>query len=123
MLRFLLADDYEIMRKGLKQILLEGYPSAYIEEVADASQLLSKAIESHWDLVMTDLNMPGGGGLNALKLIRMQKKELPVLVISIHPPEQYAHHVLQAGANGYLSKYLSPDKILATVQNLLSGKQ
>lgn len=123
MLRVLIADDHTVVRRGLKQILLEGFPLAEVEEVADAEELVKKIIQSTWDLVISDLSMPGRSGLEALQQIKQIQPKLPVLILSIHPEEQYAIRVLRAGAAGYLSKDMAPDELVIAVQKVLMGKK
>lgn len=123
MFRVLIADDHTVVRRGLRQILLEGFPSAYVEEVADAEELIKKIIQSSWDLVISDLSMPGRSGLEALQQIKQIQPKLPVLILSIHPEEQYAVRVLRAGASGYLSKDMAPDELVVAVQKVMLGKK
>lgn len=121
-MRFLIADDHTIVRRGLRQILLEGFPDAEIEEVPDAEELIKKTIQSDWDIIISDLSMPGRSGLEALQQIKQIKPRIPVLILSIHPEEQYALRVLKAGAAGYLSKDLAPDELVNAVNRVLLGK-
>ena len=123
MLRILVADDHEIVRRGLKQILLEGFPIVQIEEAADTDILLEKAIQEDWDLIITDISMPGGSGLDALGKIKLQKRLLPILVVSTYSEEVYGRHVIMAGANGYLSKNTVPDRLVQAVKMVLAGEK
>ncbi|MBX2889155.1 MAG: response regulator transcription factor [Ferruginibacter sp.] len=123
MQRILIADDHSVVRKGLRQILLEGFPSAVIEEVADAEDMIKKVIAADWDVVISDLSMPGRSGLEALQQIKQIQPKLPVLILSIHPEEQYAIRVLKSGAAGYLSKDLAPEELVNAVQRVMLGKK
>jgi DNA-binding NarL/FixJ family response regulator len=123
MLRILIADDHTVVRKGLKQILLDEFSSAVIEEVADAEALIKKVMSSQWDVVISDLSMPGRSGLDALQQIKLSHPKLPVLILSIHPEEQYALRALKSGAAGYLSKDTAPDELVKAVQKVLLGKK
>ncbi len=123
MLRILIADDHTVVRKGLKQILLEEFPSSVIEEVSDAEQLIQKVMTAQWDVVVSDLSMPGRSGLDALHQVKHSHPDLPVLILSIHPEEHYALRVLKAGASGYLSKDSAPDELVKAVQRVLLGKK
>lgn len=123
MIKILIADDHTVVRKGLRQILLEGFPAAYIEEVGDAEEMIKKVINSEWDVVISDLSMPGRSGLEALQQIKQINARLPVLILSIHPEEQYALRVLKAGASGYLSKDMAPDELVNAVQRVMLGKK
>ena len=123
MLRILVADDHEIVRRGLKQILREGFPIVQIEEASDTEILLKKAIQEDWDLIITDITMPGGSGLDALGKIKLQKRSLPILVVSTYPEDQYSRHVIMAGANGYISKNAVPDRLVQAVKMVLAGEK
>lgn len=123
MFRVLIADDHTVVRRGLKQILLEGFPTAEVEEVSDAEELIKKIIQSDWELVISDLSMPGRSGLEAIQQIKQIRPQVPVLILSIHPEEQYAIRVLRAGASGYLSKDMAPDELVNAVQKVMLGKK
>lgn len=123
MIRILIADDHSVVRKGLRQILLEGFPTAHIEEVPDAEEMIRKIMQSPWDVVISDLSMPGRSGLEALSQIKQINPKLPVLILSIHPEDQYALRVLKAGASGYLSKDMAPDELVIAVQRVMLGKK
>ena len=122
-MRILIADDHAIIRKGLKQILLEEYPSATIEEVNDAEAAINKTITNEWDILICDLSMPGRSGLDVLQHVKQNLLKLPVLILSIHPEEQYAIRALRAGAAGYLSKDAATDELVKAVQRILQGRK
>jgi two-component system invasion response regulator UvrY len=123
MLRILIADDHSIVRAGLKRILLEEFSNARIEEVCDAETLLNRVFKAEWDVVISDLSMPGKSGLEALAQIKQQLPKLPVLILSIHPEEQYALRVLKAGAAGYLNKSTAADELVTAVNRVLLGRK
>jgi len=123
MIKILIADDHAIVRKGLKQLLLEEYPSAIIGEVADTEGLLKQVISNGWDIVICDMNMPGRSGLDALAHIKQVAPDLPVLIMSMYPEDQYALRVLKAGASGYLQKESIHDDIIKAVQTVKLGKK
>jgi two-component system invasion response regulator UvrY len=123
MLKILIADDHAIVRKGLKQVILEEYPSATITEVADAEDLLKEVIAHEWNIVICDMNMPGRSGLDALNQIKQASPQLPVLIMSMYPEDQYALRVLKAGAAGYLGKDTIHDDIIRAIQTLQLGKK
>ncbi len=123
MLKILIADDHAVVRKGLKQILLEEYPSAVIGEVADAESLLAEIIRDEWNIVISDMNMPGRSGLDALTQIKQIAPHLPVLIMSMYPEDQYALRVLKAGASGYLGKDNIHDDIIRAIQAVQLGKK
>lgn len=123
MIRILIADDHSVVRRGLRQILLEGFPGAFIEEVGDAEGIIKKITQDKWDVIISDLSMPGRSGLEALQQIKQIQPKVPVLILSIHPEEQYALRVLKAGASGYLSKDMAPDELVNAVQRVMLGKK
>jgi hypothetical protein len=123
MFRILIADDHSIVRKGVRQILSEGFPDAEIDEVADAENLIKKVLDKDWDVVLSDLSMPGRSGLDALPQIKQINPKLPVLIMSIHSEDHYAIRVLKAGASGYLSKDLAPEELLVAIKRVVSGKR
>jgi two-component system invasion response regulator UvrY len=122
-LKILIADDHAIIRRGLRQILNEAYPSALIEEVPDAEGVIKKSIAATWDIIICDLSMPGRSGLDVLQHIKQHYPKLPVLILSLHPEEQYAIRVLKAGAAGYLRKDTAPDELVKAVQRVLQGRK
>jgi two-component system, NarL family, invasion response regulator UvrY len=123
MIKILIADDHAVVRKGLRQILLEEYPSAKIGEAADAESLLSEVMKDDWNIVVCDMNMPGRSGLDALTQIKHVAPHIPVLIMSMYPEDQYALRVLKAGASGYLSKDNIHDDIIKAVQTVQLGKK
>ena len=122
-MRILIADDHAIVRRGLREILLEEFPFAEIEEVGDAEDLIKKITKNDWSVVLTDLSMPGRSGLEALLQIKQLYPKLPVLILSVHPEEQYAVRALKAGAAGYLNKDMAPDELVNAVRRVVSGKK
>lgn len=123
MIRILIADDHAIVRKGLTQILREEYPTAKIGEVEDAEQLIHKAVTEEWEVIICDLSMPGRSGLDALHQLKQVSPRLPVLIMSMHPEDQYALRVLKAGASGYLGKDTIHDDLIRAIQTVLLGKK
>lgn len=121
--RILIADDHAIVRKGLKQILLEHYPGAEIGEAADAEALVTATLNHEWDVVICDMNMPGRSGLDALTQIKQTSPKLPVLIMSMYPEEQYALRVLKAGAAGYIGKETIHDDIIKAIETVSLGRK
>jgi two-component system, NarL family, invasion response regulator UvrY len=120
MIRILIADDHSIVRQGLERILLQEFPSAYIEQATDGEDMFRKVIRSEWSVVISDLTMPGKSGLEVLVQIKELYPKLPVLM---HPEEHYAVRVLKAGASGYLSKNLAPEELVNAVHRVLIGRK
>lgn len=119
MLRIIIADDHPVVMQALKKIILEEFPGIYIEEATDTQALLEKVSGSSWNLVISDLAMPGGGGFSALKKIKATKKKLPVIILSTYPAEQYAPRVLKAGAEDFVSKDSLPAGLLKVMRRIL----
>ena len=122
-MRILIADDHAIVRRGLRDILLDEYPSAVIAEAPDAEELLKKTFQDKWDLVISDLNMPGRSGLDALKQIKQSFPKLPVLIMSIYPEDQYAVRAFRAGASGYFDKNSIHEELFKAIETVRSGKK
>jgi two-component system, NarL family, invasion response regulator UvrY len=123
MRRFLVADDHAVVREGLMHILSRAFPSAIIEEVTNAEDLLKRATKEKWDVVITDISMPGRSGLEILQQVKLDHPKLPFLVLSMHSEDQYAIRVLKAGASGYLSKESAPAELVTAINQLLMGKK
>jgi DNA-binding NarL/FixJ family response regulator len=123
MTRILIADDHAVVRRGLRQILYEAFPFAHLEEATNTAELLKKVGAQEWDMVISDLSMPGENVLDAVRRIKQDFPKLPVLVLSIYPEELYAIRSIKAGASGYLRKDSHPDELLNAVRKVLSGKK
>lgn len=123
MKRIILADDHSFVRLGLIQILKDEYPSAEIKEVSDGETLIKEVTLHDWDLVISDLDMPGRSGLEALEQIKIIKPKLPVLILSIYSEDLYAVRVLKAGASGYLNKNSAPNELINAIQRISSGRK
>jgi two-component system invasion response regulator UvrY len=123
MIRILIADDHSIVRRGLKQILLEEFPDAIIGEAADGIELPRMAMAESWNIIISDLAMPGRNGLEVLKLLKEKLPKVPVLILSMHPEDQYAIRVFKAGASGYLTKESASDELVHAVRKILDGRR
>ncbi|MGE3153597.1 MAG: response regulator [Nitrospiraceae bacterium] len=121
MIRILIADDHPLVRRGVMQILADEVPRAVIEEASSAPELLQLASRHTWDMVVLDLTMPGRSGLDALHELKELCPTTPVLVLSMHPEDQFALRVLRAGAAGYLTKESVPDELVQAVRRILGG--
>ena len=122
-MKILLADDHSFIRMGLVQILKDEFPNVSITEVSDGVALLKEVMKGSWDLVISDLDMPGRGGLEALEQIKQMRPLLPVLILSIFPEDLYAIRVLKAGAAGYLNKKAAPNELVTAVRKILTGRK
>lgn len=124
MIRILIADDHAIVRRGLRELLLEHYPFAEIGEASNVEELIGLVVDKkNWDLVICDMNMPGRSGLDAIMQIRELSPGLPVLIMSMYPEDQYALRVLKSGAAGYLTKETIHDEIVKAIETVTKGKR
>ena len=98
MIKIFIADDHAVVRAGLKQIITDIPDMVLADEASGVQEPLSKILNNDYDVVLLDITMPDRSGLDILKESKSQKPELPVLILSIHPEEQYAMRVLKAGA-------------------------
>lgn len=122
MLRLIIADDHPAVLQAVRQLLQEEFPSAYIEEATDTRTLLEKVLNQSWDLVISDLAMPGESGFVMLSKIRQAKKNLPIIVVSTYPPDQYQDRTLQAGANDFVAKDSLPGGLIDAIRKTLRVK-
>ena len=120
MKRVLIGDDHPVVRQGLKRMLMESSDGITVGEAQNAAEVIRLVREQDWDLVILDITMPGGG-LDALKQIRQDRPRIPVLVLSVHPEDQYAVRVLKAGASGYVTKDSSPDDLKKAIRKVAQG--
>ena len=121
--RILVADDHAVVRKGLAGILEEHPDLELAGEAEDVSDLLDAVRSESWDLLLMDLNMPGGEGLETLRRVRSAAPDLPVLILSVHPEDQLAARLLQAGADGYLNKEAAAEELVTAVRRVLRGQK
>jgi DNA-binding NarL/FixJ family response regulator len=120
-IKILIADDHAIVREGLKQIVGETSDLVVAGEAADARGVLELVRREEWDLVLLDIAMPGRGGIEALKELKLENPKIPVLILSIYPEEQYAMRALKAGASGYLTKESAPEELLTAIRKVVEG--
>ncbi len=123
MIKVIIVDDHAVVRKGLKQII-EDAPDIYVsDEAASGTELLEKLSDNKYDVVMLDISMPDKDGLDTLKDIRFQAPELPVLIFTVYPEEQYAMRVLKSGAAGYINKECEPEEIIKAIRKVAEGRK
>lgn len=122
-MKFLIIDDHAIVRKGLSQLLKEEFPLAGVEEVSDANDVFERIRSCIWDVILLDISMPGRNGLDILKQVRAEGIKAPVLMLSMHPEDQYAVRALKAGASGFLNKETATEELISAVHKVLSGRK
>jgi two-component system, NarL family, invasion response regulator UvrY len=120
-MKILIADDHAVVRQGLKQILADEFSRATFGEAGTAQEAIAKVWEDEWDVVVLDITMPGRSGLEVLTEIRKSRPQLPVLVLSMHPEDQFAMRVLKSGAAGYMTKESAPEALVGAIKKVLAG--
>ena len=120
-MNILIVDDHAIVRLGLKQLVAEAYPYAKIEEAATGKDAMILLDRVRWDLVILDVNLPDQNGIELLKVMKARQASLPVLMLSLHPEEQYALRALKSGASAYLTKERAPEELATAIRQVLSG--
>ncbi|MCD6050336.1 MAG: response regulator with a DNA-binding domain [Verrucomicrobia bacterium] len=120
-MRILIVDDHAVVRQGLKQILNDSFKTAVFGEAGNAQTAMEKIWKEEWDVVMLDISMPGRSGLEVLKDIKKSKPKLPVLVLSMHPEDQFAVRVVRSGAAGYMNKETAPEELVGAIKKVLNG--
>ncbi len=122
-MKILIADDHQLLRRGLIQILVDKYPDAQFGEAGNSAETLECLSQQSWDILVLDIFMPGRSGLDVLLDIRRLYPKLPVLVLSSAPEEQLAIRVLKLGANGFLNKQTAPEELYKAVKKILYGER
>lgn len=117
----LVADDHAVVRKGMIQILQEASDLKVEGEASSGAELLELLRHHKCDAIVTDLSMPGTSGIDLLKQLRAQHPALPVLILSVHPEDQYALRLLRAGAAGYLTKDSVPEELVNAIRKVCAG--
>lgn len=121
MTRILLVDDHPVMRQGIKQVLSGAFHPAEVGEAATAEEGMSEVRSTEWDVMVLDLTLPGVSGLDLLKDLRRERPTLPVLILSMHPPDQFARRAMNAGASGYLTKDSAAAQLVGALRKIAAG--
>jgi DNA-binding NarL/FixJ family response regulator len=122
-LKVLICDDHELIRDGLKRVLLDTGKASHVGEASRGEEALAAVRREPWDIVILDINLTGRGGMEILKEIKTDFPRLPVLMLSMYPEEQFALRVFRAGANGYLNKNLATKMLLEAIRQVLTEGQ
>lgn len=123
MIKILIADDHAIVREGLKQVVADTTDLVVTGEAENGQETLELVRRSDFDVILLDIAMPEKDGLNVLKQLRKERPELPVLILSMYPEEQYAVRALKMGAAGYLTKVSAPDELIEAIKKISTGKK
>jgi DNA-binding NarL/FixJ family response regulator len=122
-MRVLIADDHAVVREGLKRVLAGMGEALEFGEAANASDAMRLARGARWDVLLLDIAMPGGNGLELLKALRRERPALPVLILSMYPEAQYALRVMRAGAFGYLPKETATEQLIDAIKSVRRGER
>jgi two-component system, NarL family, invasion response regulator UvrY len=120
-MRILIADDHAVFRRGLTETLGEAFSRVTFGEAKTAQETLEYVRRQDWDVVILDISMPGKSGLDILDDLHRLRPKLPVLLLSMHPEEQYARRALKSGAAGYLTKESVPEELKEAVRRVRAG--
>jgi DNA-binding NarL/FixJ family response regulator len=121
MTRILIADDHELVRRGLRQILSEAFADLTLAEAVDSRQTLEMADKQPWDIVLLDINMPGRSGIEVLQDLKRLYPGLAVVVLSAFPEKDFAIRAFKLGASGYVSKQSASGELIAAIRKALTG--
>lgn len=122
-MNILIADDHAIVRKGLAQLLREEFPAVNITEADNSADVCERAREKIYDIILLDISMPGRSGVEVLKQLRAEGIKAPILMLSMHPEDQYALRVLKAGASGFLNKESATNELVSAIHKVLAGRK
>jgi len=122
-MRILVVDDHAVVREGLKRVLARMEGSVHVGEASSAAEALKLVRDANWDCALVDIAMPGKTGLELLKDLLREQPDLPVLILSMYPEDQYAVRTLRAGACGYLNKESAAEQLLGAIQTVLRGEK
>jgi DNA-binding NarL/FixJ family response regulator len=123
MIKVLIADDHALIRKGLKQLLDDTDNMRVTGEAENGMQAIHMVEEGAFDVVLLDISMPDKHGIDVLKQLKINHPQLPVLMLSMHPEEQYALRSMKAGAAGYLNKQSAPLQLVTAINQVANGKK
>lgn len=123
MIKVLLADDHTMFREGLKQILSETSDIVVIDEAENTGEVLAKVCEQRFDVVILDITMPGRNGIDIISELKSGYPALQVLILSMHPEDQYAVRTIKAGAAGYITKNRAPRELISAIRKISTGEK
>jgi two-component system invasion response regulator UvrY len=122
MIRILLVDDHAMFREGLKQILAKHSDIRVIDEAGNGQEVIAKVLQHKLDVILLDISLPGRSGPDLLGEIKKIKPELAILVLSMHPEDQYAVRLMKAGALGYITKESAPEELISAIRKVATGR-
>jgi two-component system invasion response regulator UvrY len=122
LMKILIIDDHEVVRRGVQQILEENFLYVEVGEADTAQKGIAAVRQEPWDLAIVDVSLPDQSGLELLCELHSTAPQLPLMVLSLHPEEQYAVRAFRAGAKAYLTKHTAPEELARAVKQVLSGR-
>jgi len=120
-MRILIADDHAVFRRGLRETISEAFPKVIFGEAKTAEETLESVRRHDWEILILDISMPGKSGLDILNDLKRLRPKLPILLLSMHPEEQFARRALKSGAAGYLTKESVPEELKEAVRKVVNG--
>jgi len=123
MIHIALCDDHPLLREGLKRILLQHSDIKIDVEAGNGAELMARLEKSRLDVIILDITLPDMNGLDVLKTLRASGSKAAVLILSMHPEEQYATRALKAGAAGYLQKESAPEELVLAIRQVAQGRK
>ncbi len=121
MIKVLITDDHPVVRQGIRQILEASNDFFEVDEAASGVELMGKICANTYSVILMDISLPGRSGLEMLQQIKSFRPSIPVLMLSIHPEEQYAIRAFKLGAAGYLTKTSAPDDLINAIRKVVNG--
>jgi DNA-binding NarL/FixJ family response regulator len=121
MTRIVIADDHAVVRKGLRQLIVEAEDMAVVGEAATGDELLTTLRSSAVDVVILDLSLGARSGLDLVKQIKSELPRLPIVILSMHSEDLFAVRALRAGASGYVEKNSAPEELLMAIRRVARG--
>ena len=122
-MKFLIADDHTVVRRGLQEILAEEFPEAKFGVASTGAEVFHTVRNTAWDVIVLDINLPDMNGLEVLAMLPRLCPDTPVLIMTMYPEEQYALRALRTGAMGYLTKDSAPEELVTAIRHVLSGRR
>jgi two-component system invasion response regulator UvrY len=123
MIKIVIVDDHPVVRRGLKQIINSEPDMAVVGEADNAAKAFQVIHGAACDVVILDITLPDTNGIDILRQLKHEYPDMPVLILSVHPEDQYALRVIKAGASGYLTKDSAPESLIEAIKRVLSGRK
>ena len=117
-MNILITDDHPNVRRGLRELLSDSFPGSEFFEACNGDEVSAQLLLSRPDLILLDINMPGRSGFEVLKDLRRSYPQLPVIMVSVQPENQYACRCLQAGATAYISKSSASEDLVPAIKKI-----